>query len=245
MASALDHLIREQEEELQRLCRDEPHKKGAAQRVHEYLTLLRAAKYAGQWHDDPVADIERPEAALRGSIDLAFRCGDRRYAIEHTTIESFDGQRAWTETGVLHRPLPGSVGDLPETRRAAVAAAFDRKLDKLARYAAQVRQAWGNCTSVLLLEFEDYWHSGDYAFLKAVGDALPSCRNRLPEKLYLLGTVYRVEGDVRFLEACLHVPTSKVIYSLDLEEYRLGNGKATLHGPVNWFDHERDWFTLP
>jgi hypothetical protein len=245
LESLLDDLICKQEDDLAHVHRHQPYRKRVAQRIHEQLTLLRAAKYLSHWHEEPVNDIERPDELRPGGIDLIFRCGSKRYAIEHTTIESFHGQRAWVETGRLRWPLPGSLADLPETRRACIAAALENKLGKLARYAERIRETHGNCTAVLLLEFEDYWHSNDSAFLKAIGDTLSLYQDRLPDQIHLVSTVYLMEGDLQTPDACRHIPSSDVIFSLELDGYRTGTCKPILRGPVKWFREERDWFAWP
>jgi hypothetical protein len=184
--------------------------------------------------------------ATEKAPDLAFPCGGTRFVIEHTAIGAFEGQRAWQETGRLICPLPESLALLPQCRQEQIRKAFDAKLGKLAAYADRLRTQGEDATSILILEFEDYLHSGPRPFLEALHAVIPSYRERLPDEIHLVGTRYLAQGNVSPSgEAEMQVPAGGEMFALDLVGYRTGDERPGFFGPLCWWQGEEDWFWDP
>lgn len=247
MDKTVDERIFELGTELKRVREHEKHRKGASQKIHEELVTLRAAKWISLFQGAPVGAQTKPDTpgSQAGSsseaVDLVFPCGGTRYVLEHTTIESFEQQRRWTETGVMSIRLP-EWDDLAQCRKAVIRKALERKLPKLNRTACEERsRSVDPVVSVLLMECEDYWHSKPQDFLQALAGVLPEFRERLPDQIHLAGTVYF--NDDTMTPEQEGNPTGDQLFVLDLADYRTGAEKPTLLGHYWWCpeDWSLDW----
>jgi hypothetical protein len=233
MQRTLDELLLERGTELKRLREHAKDRKGPWQKIHEKLVTLRAAKWITHFHGQPVTELVKPDDERDGGVDLAFNCGGTRYLLEHTTIESFQQQRRWTETGHMSVPLP-EWDDLADCRADRVRAALKKKLPKLDESARREMAGTGErIVTVLVLECEDYWHSGPGLFLQALVAVLPEFRDQLPDQLQLVGTLYYVDVGMDPHEG--GHPTADSVYVLDLASYRDGALKPMLIGDFKWF----------